>query len=447
MQHEMTSQPETATALHAQPPAKLDSRRNVIAYTGDTIGFFSGMAFIPATTVLVGLASALTKDKTLIGIVAMAWGVASLFPQLIAARFVQGKRRTKPIVILSSAFGRQTMLLFALWLLFTNAQSPLLTIGLLIAAIVIFNVVDSITGIAWFDMLSRNLSPRGRGRILGTAQFLGSLAGIGSGFIVARILAPEGLPFPQNYAVVIICAWLGFMVSFLFQFAYQENPVTQPHHASSESNSFTSRIIDCVKTDKVFRRVLLTRLLSGLEAMSAAFYVVYIKDRLHLPDTAIGVFSLAFIIGGILGVGWFTWLAGRTGARNVVRAATALQAAAPICALGAAIIPGIEAIPIIGYVVFALILAINGAAARAYILGFGGYAIDIAPANRRSMYVAIINTLSGLVGLSPVLSGIWLDAAVGNAGAYPILFCAVAVIAGAGAILSLTLPRPIQLDA
>ncbi|HEY3289174.1 MAG TPA: MFS transporter [Anaerolineae bacterium] len=438
----MTPQPETATSS-----AKMDTRRNVIAYTGDTVGFFSGMAFIPATTVLVGLASALTRDKTLIGIVAMAWGVASLFPQLIAARFVQGKRRTKPIVILTSAFGRQTMLLFALWLLFTNAQSPLLTIWLLIGAIVIFNVVDSITGIAWFDMLSRNLSPRGRGRILGTAQFLGSLAGIGSGLIVSRILSPEGLPFPQNYAVVIICAWLGFMVSFAFQFAYQENPATQPYHASEESGSFTSRIVDCIKTDKVFRRVLLTRLLSGLEAMSAAFYVVYVKERLQLPDTAIGVFSLSFIIGGIVGVAWFTWLASRTGARNVVRAATVLQAAAPIGALGAALIPGIETIPIVGYIVFALILAINGAASRAYILGFGGYAIDIAPATNRSMYVAIINTLSGLVGLSPVLSGIWLDAASGNAGAYPYLFGVVAAIAGAGAIISFTLPRPTQLDA
>src|SRR5690242_5114232 len=130
-----------------QDPAKLDTRRNIVAYTGDTMTFLTGMSFIPATTVLVGLASTLTNDKALIGVVAMSWSVASLIPQLVAARLVHGKRRQKPYIVLSSLIGRQTMLLFALWLLVSNAQPPLLTLGLLIAGIVIFNVFDSITGI------------------------------------------------------------------------------------------------------------------------------------------------------------------------------------------------------------------------------------------------------------------------------------------------------------
>ena len=55
----------------------------------------------------------------------------------------------------------------------------------------------------------------------------------------------------------------------------------------------------------------------------------------------------------------------------------------------------------------------------------------------------MLNTLGGLVGLSPVLAGLWLDAAgaAGAAIAYPIMFGAVAICAGVGAILSFTLPR------
>ncbi len=447
MKQAMTSQPAQHSAAPAPAPARMDTRRNVVAYTGDTIGFFTGMSFIPATTVLVGLASTLTSDKTLIGIIAMAWGVASLFPQLIAARLVQGKRRTKPTVILYSLIGRQTMLLFALWLLFTNAQSPLLTVFLMIAAIVVFCVFDSFTGIGWFDMLSRNLSPRGRGRILGRAQLLGSITGIGAGFVVARVLSPDGLPFPRNYAVVFICAWLGFIISLLFQFAYEENPASEGDAsaaaAAARSGSFIGSVLNGLRVDAIYRRVLLARILTGLEAMAAAFYVVYIKDRLKLPDTSIGIFSLAFIIGGILGVALFTWLASRWGARSVVRAAAVLQAAAPLVAFLVALIPSLETVPVLAYALFAVILAFDGAAARAYVLGFCGYTIDCAPAHQRSIYVGVLNTLGGLVGLSPVLAGVWLDAAgtAGVATAYPVMFGAVAICAGVGAILSFTLPR------
>ena len=105
----MTSQPAADAVSTASAPARQDTRRNTIAYTGDTMGFFTGMSFIPATTVLVGLASMLTTDKTLIGIIAMAWGVASLFPQLIAARLVQGKRHTKPTLIVTNAISPATL--------------------------------------------------------------------------------------------------------------------------------------------------------------------------------------------------------------------------------------------------------------------------------------------------------------------------------------------------
>ncbi len=422
---------------------RLDTRRNVIAYTGDTIGFFTGMSFIPATTVLVGLASLLTSDKTLIGIIAMSWGVASLFPQLIAARLVQGKRRTKPMIILYSTIGRQAMLLFALWLLFTNASSPVLTVILMIVAIVVFNILDSFTGIAWFDMLSRNLSPRGRGRILGRAQFLGSITGIGAGFAVTRMLSSDGLPFPQNYAVVIICAWIGFIVSLLFQFGYEENPASDAEAAAAaaRSGSFVGAVVEGLRTDPVYRRVLFTRILTGLEAMTAAFYVVYIKERLKLADSSIGVFSIAFIVGGIVGIAVFGWLASRSGARSVVRLAAVLQAAAPVIAFIVSIIPGIESVPILGYGLFTLILAVDGAAARAYVLGFCGYTIDCAPAHQRSIYVGVLNTLGGLVGLAPVLGGLWLNIGAGLPLAYTAMFGVVAIIAAVGAVLSFTLPH------
>lgn len=72
---------------------------------------------------LVGLASQLTEDKTLIGVVGMTWSVTWFLPQLVAAHLVRGKRWQKPYLIIPSLIGRNGLLLMALWLLITQAQA------------------------------------------------------------------------------------------------------------------------------------------------------------------------------------------------------------------------------------------------------------------------------------------------------------------------------------
>ena len=424
--------------------APLDTRRNLIVYMGDTVSFLAGLSFIPATTVLVGLVSRLTSDKVLIGAVAMSWSVSWLIPQLVAARLVHGKHRQKPYLVIPSVIGRQTMLLFAVWLAVTGASPPLLTVWVLIAAVVVFNICDAIAGISWFDMMSRNLTPGQRGRTIGMAQLVGSIAGIGAGVIVERLLAPDGLPFPLNYAVIFVCAWLGFMASLVFIFFLQENPMSEETVKQSHEGSFFMHIRDALRSDAVYRRLLLSRILSGLESMTAAFYVVFITNRLQLPDSAIGVFSVAYIAGGILGVALFRALAERHGARRVIHAANLLQFCAPLLACLVAVYPPLtQAAPGLAYAIFIVILAASGAVGRSTILGYSGYTIDRAPDRRRAIYVGVLNTLGGVVALSPVAGGIFLNAAaksLGDMTGYALMFGAVALCAGIGVLISLGLP-------
>ncbi len=439
--------PEAAITLHvaASPAVPYDKPRNIAVYSGDTISFIAGLSFIPASTVLVGLASKLTDSKVLIGIVAMSWSVSWLIPQLVAARIVHGKRRQKPYLIIPSIIGRQLMLLFALWLVVTRAQDSLLTVWVLIGSIILFNICDAIAGISWFDMLSRNLTPRRRGRTLAIAQLIGSIVGIGSGLIVERILAPGGLPFPLNYALIFGCTWSCFMVSLVICLFLQENPLSEETLSRSQEDSFLSHVREAIKSDEVFRRLLLTRFLSGVETMAAAFYVIFITRRLMLDDRAIGVFSIAYTVGGILGVSLFGMLAERFGARRVIHAATTLQFCAPMLAFIVAVSPGLTLVaPDIAYGIFILILAINGAVVRSPMLGFSGYTIDRAPEQRRAIYVGVFNTLGGIVGLAPVFGGAFLTAIAATLGepvGYNLMFGAVALCAGTGMLISFRLPR------
>ncbi|HEY3291604.1 MAG TPA: MFS transporter [Anaerolineae bacterium] len=432
--------------VETSPVVPYDKLHNIIVYMGDTISFITGLSFIPASTVLVGLASRLTDDKVLMGVVAMSWSVSWLIPQLVAARLVHGRKRQKPYLIIPSVIGRQMVLLFALWLVMTRASSPLLTLWMLIIAVVLFNICDAIAGIAWFDMMSRNLTPRRRGRTIALAQLIGSILGIGSGLIVERILAPGGLEFPLNYAVIFTCAWGGFMVSLVIIFFLQENPMSEETLNQSHEDSFVTHVREALASDEVYRRLLLARILTGIESMAAAFYVIFITRRLQLPDSAIGVFSIAYIAGGILGVSLFGMLADRYGPRRVIHAATVLQFIAPTLAFIVALLPDLSAAsPDAAYAIFIVILAINGAVVRSNMLGFSGYAIDRAPEQRRAIYLGVFNTLGGVVALSPVLGGAFLTAVsapLGEPTGYTLMFGAVALSAGAGMLISLTLPKP-----
>ena len=296
-----------------------------------------GTYFIPSTTVLVGLASQLTNDKTLIGAVGMTWSVSWFLPQLIAARIVRGKPRQKPYLMIPSLIGRNAFLLIALWLIVTQAQAPILTVWMLIAGLCIFNVCDALAGVAWFDMMSRTLSPRTRSRVISIGQLIASLLGIGVGLVVERILAPDGLPFPQNYAFIFGCAWVCMALSLLLISFMRETPMTEAAQQQATEINFIASLREAWQSDKLFRKVLVMRILTGIELMAASFYLVFAKEQLGLSDSATGIFNIALIVGGIAGVALFGWLADRFTSLIVIRAAAIMQLAAPVIALAFAV--------------------------------------------------------------------------------------------------------------
>jgi MFS family permease len=425
-------------------PISLDAPRNALVFTCDIAAFMVGTYFIPATTVLVGLASQLTEDKTLIGVVGMTWSVTWFLPQLVAARLVRGKRWQKPYLIIPSLIGRNGLLLMALWLLITQAQAPLLTIWVLVGCIALFNVCDAVAGVAWLDMLSRALSSRVRARVVSLGQIAGGVLGIGAGLVVERVLQPDGLPFPQNYAFTFGCAWICMALSLAIISMLRELPMAEAEHAQAQQVDFLAGLRLALHSDGIFRQVLALRMLTGIELMAASFYLVLAKEQFGLGDAITGVVNIALIIGGIVGMAAFGWLAERFTALSVVRTAAAMQFAAPVLALAFVLTaPALRAWPALVVAGFIVIFALRGAIERSLVLGPVGYLLDNAPERHRAMYVGAINTLGGVVALSPLAGGAWLNAlsASGQASAaYASMLAFVAVLAGLGTWLSFRLP-------
>ena len=435
----------SADPLSNERLPKVDSRRNVFAITGDILFFVTATYFIPPTTVLVGLASKLTDDKVLIGAIGTAWTAMWFLPQLFAAQVVRGKRRQKKYVTIPGIIGRQSFLLFALWLWMTNASQPVLTVWLLLAAISIFNLCDALSGVAWFDMLARAFTPRRRGRVMVFAQMTASFIGIGVGLLIERILRPDGLPFPQNFALVIFCAWFFMTISLISFMTLEEIPMSESIIDHGSNVSLLGSLRDVFKSNVMFRRLLLARLLTGFEAMAATFYLVFAKEKLKLDDSAVGIFTLALTIGAIGGLIIFGWLNERFGPRRVIHASTTFQMVAPALALLVAAVPSIALqSPAIGLAIFIVVMGLRGAIEHSLILGFVGYVMDAAPEQHRAMYVGTVNTVGGIVALAPVMGGLiiqQLSGISGNNVAYAVVFGLTTLCVGLGWLLSLRLPK------
>ena len=432
----------------------LDLRRNKLAFGLDSALWGVGIAFMPMGTVLTALAARLTNDKTLIGLLSLAWYVSYLLPQLFAARVLRGKQHMRRYSVIPSLLGRPVVLLYALWLFFTQAKNPLLSFWLLIGMIVTMMIFDAVTSVAWFDMMGRALSPRARARTIAIPQFIGAVGGLGVGFIVEGVLGSERFPFPLNYALLLGMAWLFFEFSLIAMLFIKERGASVgPAIVNGETaaarppatNSFIHALRLAWQHDPNFKRVLVVRALTSVENMAAAFYVVFARERLGLPDSAVGVFTIAYVAGGLVGIMLFGWLAERFGPLRVINAASIMQFAAPTLGFVLSLLPITPALSGLIYAIFILMMLLNGAVNRSTQVGFFSYAQDSAQEADRPMYVGAVSTVAGLASLLPVLGGAMIDllSRLGFvSGAYSLLFGVALLLVGLGLWLSLRLPKP-----
>ena len=80
------------------------------------------------------------------------------------------------------------------------ARYPRAMLVLFFVGLGVFAVADCLASVAWFDILARAIPVSRRGRLVGAAEIIRGLVGIGVGALVTLIL--EQRPFASNYALL-----------------------------------------------------------------------------------------------------------------------------------------------------------------------------------------------------------------------------------------------------
>ena len=357
----------------------------------DVTTFWFGFSFISATTVVPLYISKLSDSPLPIGIAAVIAQASWFLPQLLTANYVERLPRKKPVIVRIGFLAER----LPIWLLVVSA---LLAVRWPLAALVLFLVGYAwrgfgagFTATSWQDLIARAFPTERRGRFLGLSLFLGTVAGTLAAFISGRLLA--AFPFSTNFVYNFLCAAVLMTLSWIF-ISQTREPAVAGRAPRRSNRQFMSELPAIVRQDHNFREFLLARVVLALGALGTGFVTVAAVAQWNIPDSTVGGFTAAQLIGQAIATPVFGLLADRFGHK------VSLEMGALTAALAFALAwlaPG----PSWYYLVFALLGATNGALIVSGIL----IVLEFGRPEKRPTYTGLANTAVGLASVAAPLIG------------------------------------------
>ena len=384
-----------------------DRRRNSALLGVDYVVFWVAMAFLGPMTVLPTFVRLLGGSQVAVGSLGTIMTGGWLLPQLLAGRHVVGRPLVKRHVLVPAYAGRLLLLMLVPTLLWLAPRAAYLALAALLLSYLGFTVGDALSTVAWLELLGKTVPAERRGRYMGLLQALGSFLAIGAGMLVRAILA-RSAPFLANHLLLILTAAILFVLG-----TTATALVREPSGASSGKpqpgwRDYLPRLASIMRTDRRFAWLVVVRWLAALGDMGAAFYVLYAVDRLAIAPEMAGLFISAGVAGSLFSGVCLGFLADRRGSAQVIRVIVALRCVCPVLVLAAPLVARLH--PSLGLWTMASVFFVGGVANGGYMVGFTNLLLQIAPPAERTTYVALANTLGGLVTAAPMVAGQLLEA-------------------------------------
>ncbi len=358
--------------------------------------FWMGMGFVSVNTVLPAFIRHFTSSNFLIGFVPCLNTLGWLLPQILVANFVQKLKRKKSMVIFAGFAEKIPWLfLFLAVMLFPPSSSFLFLISFFILY-GMFSFSGGIGGSAWQDMVAKVTPLKKRGHLFGWRNFLGGGAGMLAAFLSIYLL--KSFPFPRNFALCFLFAFGVISISYGFLLSVKE-PVSPVRGEESSFKEYLLSLPSLLRGDKNFFSFLISNILFSFAGMATAFFAVYAMNKLTLPDSQIGVFTLLLLLGQSISSILWGYLGNKKGYKLVMELGTIATILAILLAI-------LSSSVYLFYVVF----FIFGMAFSAYLISFLGIVLEFSTPEIRPTYIALANTIRApFVSLSPLLGGFLAD--------------------------------------
>ena len=391
----------------------------------DAIFYSLGLNLVSQATIMPLLVSELTDSKVLIGLIPATYRVSYLLPQILTANYTERLRVNKPLVLLVGSIGERLPYLLiglAVWGLADPAPAWGLALFFLLWATTAAS--NGVVTPAWYSMIAKVIPVQRRGLWSGLGRGLGALLAIAGAKLSEYILVRW--PYPANYAICFVLAFVAVMISFAGLALTREPPSPTVKPRTSQWEYFR-RLPALLRQDHNYVRYLVARMVANLGAMAAGFVMVYGKESVPGALGQVGTLT-AILVGSQAAMNVLWGLAGdRMGHKVVLVAAALAMAVADGVAL---LVPSVAGL----WIAFGLL----GLSLSAESVSHMNIILEFCTPEDRPTYIGLTNTLLAPGMLAPVLGG-WLATRAGYGGLFG---AAIAFSLLGGALLALWVREP-----
>lgn len=376
-------------------------------------------------TVLAWLFAFVAAPVYLIGFLVPIRESGSMLPQLFIAAFVRRLAVRKWVWVLGSVI--QSLAIIGIGLVaFTlqGAAAGWSIIGLL----VVFSLARGLCSVAHKDVLGKTIPKTRRGRLNGFSASVSGLIALAVG--VLFLLLPDGEGTPLFYALLLAGAgvlWL--LAAGLFARVQEYRGATE-----GGGNAFEEAVksLNLLRDDAPFRNFVIVRALLLCSALTAPYFILLATGQSEAGVATLGLFIIANGLASSLSAPFWGRMSDVSSKRVMVRAALITAG------LGIAMFVIETLLPVLttGGWIYPLAFFVLGIAHSGVRLGRKTYVVDMAGGNKRTDYVAVSNTVIGLLLLATGFIGL-LAAVIAPIGVILVL----SLLGLAGAVLGRRLPE------
>ncbi|MFH1754428.1 MAG: MFS transporter [Candidatus Latescibacterota bacterium] len=355
-----------------------------------------GDALSSPQLVLVWLMAGLGISPAVIGLLVPLREAGSLLPQLMIGSTIRRFPIRKWFWVAGSVLQGIAILAIVIVVLVSRSAAAAWPIVGLVA---IFSFARGACSVTGKDLIGKTVPRTRRGRLSGLAA---SIAGaMTAAFAIVLVaLGPDSLPIHDLIAFLIVAGCLWLLAAWIMSRLKEIPGATSGGNNALREALHSFRLL---KIDKTFRRFVISRGLLASTVLSMPFYVLLAREATGDRTAMFGFFlvasSLATTISG------FAW--GKLADRS---SRITLIIAGGFAALVGFITYGLGVAGLLGgghsassaqgtvagwiYAVLFFLLALAHTGIR---IGRKTYLIDIAPAEERASYIALSNTVIGVI--------------------------------------------------
>ena len=400
----VTDDEDTSTSLDIDRDALKQVPRSFVLILVSNFLTKLGDAIASPKTTLAWVATAVGAPAFVLAFLVPIREAGSMIPQLYIGGYIRRLAIRKWIWVMGSVGQSLCVVGIGLTALYLEGAQAGWAMLLLIA---VFALARSFSSIAAKDVLGKTIPKTKRGQLTGWSASAAGLLSVGVG--VALMLPGVSGIDESLLGLLLVAAGLLWLVA---AFTYSRIPELEGE-VSDDSGSVAA--LDRAKillTDKPFRRFVITRALLMCSALSAPFYVALAQNNYGSTAYLLGAFVAAAGIASLLSAPVWGRFADVSSKKVMIAAALVTSGIGIATFLVDRWMPNVSATGwFLPLAYFVLSIAHSGVR-----VGRKTYVVNLATGNQRTDYVAISNTVIGvlllLVGSIGALAPIITNAGV-----------------------------------